>query len=65
MEIPSSFYYLIGSLIIANIGAIGSMAVVAFRATWWLSKLDSRVSEAKATAVRAHKRIDKVTGEEE
>lgn len=62
-EIPSAFYYLIGSLIVANIGAIGSMAVVAFRATWWLSKLDSRVSEAKDSAVRAHKRIDKIGDE--
>lgn len=58
MEIPSSFYYLVGSLIVANIGAIGTLALVAFRATWWLSKLDSRVDEAKSAAVRAHKRID-------
>lgn len=64
-EIPHSFYYLIGSLIIANLATIGSMLMVAFRATWWLSKLDSRVSDAKETAVRAHKRIDNVTGDSE
>ena len=59
-EIPSSFYYLVGSLIVANIGAIGSIVIVAFKATWWLSKLDSRVADAQSTANRAHKRIDTI-----
>jgi len=60
IEIPSSFYYLVGSLIVANIGTIGTLAVLAFRSTWWLSKLDSRVDSARDAAVRAHKRIDKI-----
>lgn len=63
MEISTSFYYLVGTLIIANIGTIGTMAAVAFKATWWLSKLDSRVGDAKDAAIRAHKRIDKIEGE--
>jgi len=59
-EIPSSFYYLIGSLIVANIGTIGTLGVIAFKATWWLSRLDTRVEKAQETAVRAHKRLDKI-----
>jgi len=27
---------------------------------WYLSKLDSRVSENKAMSIRAHKRIDRI-----
>ena len=61
-QIPAGFYWLVGVLIMANLGTIGSVAVIAFRATWWFSKLDSRVDYAKETAVRAHKRIDKLEG---
>ena len=60
MQIPHSFYYLVGCLVLANVGTIGTIAMIAFRATWWFSKLDSRVDYAKDTAVRAHKRIDKL-----
>ena len=59
MEIPHSFYYLVGSLIVSNIAMIGSLAVVAFKATWWLSRLDARVEKAQDTANRAHKRLDR------
>lgn len=56
----SSFYWLVGSLIVANLGTIGTVAIIAFRTTWWFSKLDSRVDYAKEVALRAHKRIDKL-----
>ncbi len=64
-EIPQAFYYLIGTLIIANFSAIIAVVAAAGRALWWVSKLDSRVEDAKATAVRAHKRIDLITKEGE
>ena len=59
-QIPSGFYWLVGVLVCANLGTIGTVAMIAFRTTWWFSKLDSRVDYAKETAVRAHKRIDKL-----
>lgn len=58
MELPSSFYYTAGILVITNIGTIGTILLVGFRATWWLSKLDSRVEHAQDTANRAHKSIN-------
>lgn len=62
MEIPHSLYYLVGCLILANLGTIATIGMIAFRATWWFAKLDSRVIDAKATGVRAHTRIDKIEG---
>lgn len=59
--IPQWIIYTIGTLIVANIGTIGSILLYGGKAVWWLSKLDSRVKEAQDTAVRAHKRIDTLT----
>lgn len=63
LNIPSEVYYLVGALIITNIGAIGTIAVTAAKLIWWAAKADSRIDEAKAMAVRAHKRIDGVESE--
>lgn len=60
IEIPQSYYYWAGAIVLSNIGTIGTMLILGFRATWWLSKLDSRVTHAQETANRAHKRLDKV-----
>ena len=58
-EIPEKVYYLFGFLILTNLGTIASVVVFGFKATWWLSKLDSRVTHSQETGNRAHKRIDK------
>lgn len=63
--IPDSFKYLIGALLLANLGTIGSILVFGGKAVWWLSKLDARVDHAKETAVRAHKRIDSISTQKE
>lgn len=63
MELPSQFYYIVGFLIITNVGAIGSLLMIGFKSVWWASKIDSAINEAKASAIRAHKRIDKIEGE--
>jgi hypothetical protein len=57
-QLPSSVYYVAGAIILTNIGTIVSLFYAAIKTSWWLSKLDSRVTIAKATADRAHKRID-------
>lgn len=59
-ELPSSFYYIIGISIVANVGTIGTVLILIFKSSWWLSKLDGRVTDAKDTAIRAHVRLDKV-----
>ncbi len=60
LEIPSEVYYIAGAIILTNVGTLVTLTIAAFRTVWWFSKLDSRVTEAKAMAVRAHKRIDSV-----
>lgn len=57
-NIPNAFYWAIGIIVFMNIGTIFSVLFALFRGVWWLSKLESRVVEAKAMAIRAHKRID-------
>jgi len=59
-EIPTSFYYLVGAVIVTNLGAVLSMIIVGFRSAWWLSKLDSRVEHTHELATRAHKRLDEL-----
>lgn len=63
--IPDSFKYLIGALLLANLGTIGSILVFGGKAVWWISKLDARVDDAKETAIRAHKRIDSISTQKE
>lgn len=58
---PEGLNYVVGALIIANVGTIGTVLFAAARGVWWLSKLDSRVTDAKDTAIRAHKRVDLLT----
>lgn len=58
LVLPPSVYYIAGAVILTNVGTIVTLLYAALKAAWWMSKLDSRVSEAKAIGVRAHKRID-------
>lgn len=60
--LSTAMTYMVGALIVANIGTIGTVAMVAFRAIWWLSKLESKVEETRNMSVRAHRRIDEMRG---
>lgn len=64
LNIPNEVYYVAGVLLLANLGTIVSIMFAAFKAVWWASKLDSKVDDAKATAIRAHKRIDSFEDED-
>jgi len=55
MELPQSFYYITGFLILSNIGSIGTLLMIGFRAVWFVSKLESKVTAA-------HERIDRIEG---
>lgn len=60
MELPSSFYYIVGFLVVTNLSAIGGLVMIGFKTVWFASKMHSSVEDSKAMAVRAHKRIDKI-----
>lgn len=60
MDIPSSFYYLVGSLVVANVGTIGAIVVFAGRAIWWLSKLESRVDHNTKDLHAAHDKLREI-----
>ena len=42
-QIPSSFYIIVGSLILANIGTVVTVIYGLGKLVWWLSALNSRV----------------------
>lgn len=42
-QIPSSFYVIVGGLILFNLGTIVTIFYGVGKVVWWLSKLDSRV----------------------
>lgn len=44
IELSSNLYYLLGALIFANLGTLGSIIIYGGRAIWWFSKLESRVA---------------------
>ena len=59
VEIPTSAYVLVGSLLVANLGVVVSMLTFIFKAGMFVSDTKSGIKDAKDTAIRAHKRIDK------
>ena len=59
-QLPTSFYYIIGVLVVANLGTIVSMVYAIVKAVWFFSKMDSRIDTAKDMAIRSHKRLDKL-----
>lgn len=59
-EIPSSFYYLIGFLILTNLGSVASLLWFGIKAVWWVSKLESKVDMTHEDVDRAHERLDRM-----
>ena len=43
-QIPSSFYIIVGGLILANLGTVVSIIYGIGKLVWWMAKLDSRVA---------------------
>lgn len=54
---------MVGALVVANVATILTVLGAAIRGVWFVSKMDSRIDYAHQTAVRAHKRIDAITGD--
>lgn len=43
-QIPSSFYVIVGGLVIANLGTVVTIFYGIGRVVWFLAKMDSRIS---------------------
>ena len=65
VQIPTSLYVVVGLLVVGNFGVIVSMLTLIFKAGMFVSTTKAGIQDAKETAVRAHKRIDKFEGEAE
>lgn len=48
MELPTDFYWLVGVLVVANLGSIIAVFGMGVKAIWWLSKLDSRMANVES-----------------
>lgn len=62
-EIPTSFYYIVGFLIVTNFGALCTLVMVIFKAGGWVADVKNGINDAKAVGIRAHRRIDKLEEE--
>lgn len=57
MELPTSFYYLVGAIIVTNLGAIGSIIVVGFKGIWWMAQTDLQIKQNSKDINQAHEKI--------
>lgn len=56
-QTPDKVYWIIGFMILTNLGTIFSVITFGGRAIWWVSKLDSRVTKNKQDIDRAHEKL--------
>lgn len=59
-EIPSSFYALIGILIVTNIGTVSALIVFIFKVGMFVARTNDGIKTSREMAIRAHKRIDAI-----
>lgn len=56
----TKLYWMVGALIVTNIGTVGSVLYMMGKALWWVSKLDSRVAQNTKDVNAAHARLREV-----
>lgn len=57
MEIPTSFYALLGFLLVSNFATLGTLIVFIFKVGMFVSDTRHGIKDAKDASVRAHNRI--------
>jgi len=62
-ELPTAVYVTLGILVLGNLSTIVLLLTYLFKAGMFVQETRGGIKDAKDTAVRAHKRIDKVAGE--
>ena len=60
MELPSSVYLVVGIMVIGNLTVLGTIIAFIFKSGIFVAETKAGIKDSKETAVRAHKRIDKV-----
>lgn len=58
-EIPTSFYVIVGTLIVANFSSLIALVVFIFKGGMFVAETRVGIKDSKEASVRAHKRIDK------
>ena len=58
--IPTSFYIIVGVLVVANFSSLIALATFIYKAGMFVADTKSGIKDAKTSAVRAHIRIDKL-----
>lgn len=58
VQIPTSFYVIIGILVIGNISVLITVITFIFKAGFFVSETKMGIENVKEISVRAHKRID-------
>lgn len=53
----TKMYWVVGIVVVTNIGTVGSVLWILGRALWWFSKLDSRVEINTRDIEFAHRKI--------
>jgi len=64
-QLPSTVYYVLGILVLGNVSTIVLLLKMLFQAGMFVKETQLGIADAKSTAVRAHKRIDKIDGDTE
>jgi len=58
--IPTSFYIIVGVLVVANFSSLIALATFIYKAGMFVADTKSGIRDAKDSSVRAHIRIDKL-----
>lgn len=59
-ELPPGVYAVVGILIVTNLSTVGALIVFIFKCGMFVSDTKAGIADAKAKAIRAHKRIDRI-----
>jgi hypothetical protein len=59
-QIPPALYAVVGILVVTNLSTVGALIVFIFKCGVFVATTNAGIKDAKATAVRAHHRIDKI-----
>ena len=59
----TNLYWVVGVLVVTNLGTVATVIGAAVRGVWWLAKMEARLSEAEKDVNAAHERIREVKKE--
>jgi hypothetical protein len=60
---PDAIFWLVGILVLANVGSIGACIGSALKIVWWASKVDSRIAAIEQTMANHNYDLDSIREE--